>query len=119
MTPEQHAEAMGLSLWKDKGNYWHRVALQPPGTVMDIGGAEGGRALRLHRKDDSIVADWNPLTDANDALELAEKMKVQFGTTAEDTFWAAVRVKLYVTADTLPAAICAAVAAALEAKSAT
>ena len=69
---------------------------------------------------------WNPLTDANDALELAEKMKIRFWyAPATDGIWKFCAVRelegsstqgydQHPTHDTLPAAICAAVDAALE-----
>lgn len=60
---------------------------------------------------------WNPLTDANDALELAEKMDVRFERCLDGTYWAdwpKDRRGRGSRADTLPAAICAAVDAVLE-----
>ena len=56
---------------------------------------------------------WNPLTDANDALKLAEKMNVLFERSPDFTYWAEIDGE-GASADTLPAAICAAVDAALE-----
>ncbi len=65
-------------------------------------------------------AVWNPLTDANDSLEMAEKMKVRFeywgnldsGKQSGYVAWIGSLEK--VGRKTLPAAICAAVDAALD-----
>jgi len=118
MTPEQqrlvrYAEVMGWKLWKETTRepetgeyYW----LGPSDTALKI--------VRQHGADfDSTV--WNPLTDANDALELAEKLGVAFEyrptTRVQEERYAAWLDPLEYCTPTLPAAICAAVDAVLDA----
>jgi len=64
-----------------------------------------------------VWGSWNPLTDANDALELAKKMDVEFQRWPDNTYYAnvvnATDDGIDNPHDTLPAAICAAVDAAL------
>ena len=65
-------------------------------------------------RDGSGWSPWNPLTDANDALELAEKMEIQFVRQRNGKYVADIVGVYTVVQKTLPAAICAAVDAALE-----
>lgn len=74
-----------------------------------------GGGIRVWRYPDTNGKIWNPLTDANDALELAEKMNVLFERSPDYNYWAQIDGE-GARADTLPAAICAAVDAGLEAK---
>ena len=113
MTLEQqrlvrYAEAMGWKSWHD-----YRGA----GVTLYKILADGLQVME-NRGFDYTTRDWNPLTDANDALELAEKMDLQFERRCNGSgtpsylcwFCTGSRVQR---AATLPAAICAAVDAAL------
>lgn len=72
--------------------------------------------LRVWRKSQTNGQIWNPLTDANDALELAEQMNVFHGRDY-DGYWSFIDTHGGVMrGDTLPAAICAAVDAILAKK---
>ena len=116
MTPEQqllvpYAEAMG---WTEFSGDWEfGVPALSHGTFLFhancfwVNSSERGRRV------------WNPLTDANNALELAEKLFMDHGTaptTKGKVYWAAIAGCKPCRADTLPAAICAAATAALGAK---
>ena len=60
-----------------------------------------------------VWGTWNPLTDANDALELAEAMDVLYERDGNHEFWARTPGACSLQKASLPAAICAAVDAVL------
>ncbi len=115
MTPEQqrfvrYAEVMG---WKLEGTARYGVWVGGEFGVVD-------GSFCVKRVDASYPETWNPLTDANDALELAEKMNVAFERRepwpeSGPWYWAEIDAVGF-TSDTLPAAICAAVDAFLDSK---
>ncbi len=111
----RYAEAMGWKPYVFGGQF-----PQPPGTYCIVplrASQEGPPPFRIVRGDYITTNGWNPLTDANDALELAEKMDVEFARRGSSCYWAHWRKDGQhdgsVRADTLPAAIGAAVDAAL------
>ena len=114
MTPEQkklvrYAEVMGWRKWTPL----HEDSRQPVDTYW----LRAGSLMWVDRfgKDGTY---WNPLTDANDALELAEKMSVAFeyhpNNPVDKRYAAWLDPLEYCIMPTLTAAICAAVDAALE-----
>lgn len=122
MTPEQrlvrYAEAMGWPKSDDgNGPVPPGFDLEPPYYFVNPNGSV--RVCRKHEVEDDEVWRfwelWNPLTDANDALKLAEKMDIAYARTYGGSFHAAAPgSKKSIQADTLPAAICAAADAMLE-----
>ena len=120
MTPEQkqlvrYAEAMG---WKQIERPMSNHVQPYSGMRMLAGDfiVIGGQVW-VCRQVACMPLCWNPATDANDAVELAKKMKVAFQYRPNDVVnqqYAAWRDPLEYCMPTLPAAICAAVDAAPE-----
>jgi len=96
----RYAEAMGLE----------RVKIASRSGQFDT--TAGG--LFIYQKGENCARSWNPLTDANDALELAEKMDVRVYKSGGNYGAYIYPYSEEVLADTLPAAICEAVDAALD-----
>ena len=98
----RYAEAVG---WTTKGYQLYAVYSDSP-------------RVRVWDASKSNYRYWNPLTDANDALELAEKLDVEFARRGSSCYWAHWRKDGRhggsVRANTLTSAICAAVDAALD-----
>ena len=128
MTPEQkrlvrYAEAMGYTFQVGREMSDRNLILGEPGTC---------HLARRHGKPDDTLVLWDqgvgmsvnrefhPLTDANDALELAEKMGIEFQRWLDGTCYAnaenASDYGIDKPHDTLPAASCAAVDTALDNK---
>ncbi len=108
----RYAEVMGWTFWD---SLYKQIQHQPCDTYIVS-------VIGVFVRDEKVAKNnwsriWNPLTDANDALELAEKLRVRFerqirrGRGVSYSAWITDREYQ---GNTLPAAICAAVDAALD-----